>query len=635
MAPLRPDQLEPADFPVAFGRYTLLGVLGEGGMARVFRAELQGPEGFRKPAALKVIHASVATKSERLRQSLIREARMGGLLQHPNIVETYEFGLENDLPYIAMEWVRGIGLDELLHLMRPLPAAVALEIGAQVCAGLAHAHDLAEEGRALGIVHRDLKPSNVIISREGIVKVMDFGIAKATTMDFGLTDSGMTKGTPAYMSPEQAGGEPLDRRSDLFALGALVYEMVCGRRLFDGESITAVLMKVVSVEALIADPETLAPLDRAVPGLAPVVYSCLRRDVSQRLEGAGELEQELRELMGSVPPAPGLKQIVRDAMLARGDDPASLGPPSRTPGSRAAEGRSPTPPSRTPPPRLTVPPTPAAGRAPSSPEPRPRLDRPEPGPTRKVSAAANWRGDDEDVATDPHNPTVDPGVPRPQPVGEPTEKPRGRRGAASVILVAGVLLLVVGGWSVFRMAPGPSSPPNASPHTRVEGPAALAPPSVVDHERAPAPQSPTAVASSQIAASQEPAAPTPTPPTTPHSSTPSTETKPNPPPVVARPPPGLSTRTLGRGTDGLRLEFRAILNAPADAKVTFWLNPKKSRWVSEEMRRLADGTWVSPTVVFPPETWGNAYYYVEVNGSARGPAYGLGTRKDPLRIKVQ
>ena len=182
MPRLLPDVLTDEDFPVEFGRYTLQGLLGEGGMARVFRAELQGPEGFRKPTAIKIVRSSVASDNERLRTSLINEARLGGLLHHPNVVDTYDFGEQDGLPYIAMEYIRGIGLEKVLFLVDPLPPAIAAEIAIQICAGLDHAHNLEDVEGDSELVHRDLKPSNVILSRDGLVKVMDFGIAKAEAL---------------------------------------------------------------------------------------------------------------------------------------------------------------------------------------------------------------------------------------------------------------------------------------------------------------------------------------------------------------------------------------------------------------------------------------------------------------------
>ncbi len=300
-SPVHPDLLEPEDFPVRFGRYTLIEVLGEGGMARVFRAELEGPSGFRKPAALKVIRASVTARDENRRAALVAEARLGGLLHHPNIVETYDYGEEGETPWIAMELVDGLGLDAAL-LDGPVPPGVAIEIAAQVCRGLHHAHDALDRGLPAGLVHRDLKPSNVIVSRDGLAKVMDFGIAKATRIVGAATEEGLTKGTPAYMSPEQASAHPLDRRSDIFAMGLLIHELVMGFSFFEGRTLMSLLMEIVHVEDRLAAPDALTALDVAVPGLGGVVRACLRADRDLRWADAAALEAGLRGLQDTHPP---------------------------------------------------------------------------------------------------------------------------------------------------------------------------------------------------------------------------------------------------------------------------------------------------------------------------------------------
>ncbi len=396
----RPDLLKPGDFPVTFGRFTLHGLLGEGGMARVFEAELQGGHGFRKRAAIKVIRRGISDEAK-LRAALVREARLGGLLNHPNVVETYDFGEVDGQAWIAMGLVEGIGLDRVLAPRRPLPPDVALEIVAQVCAGLDHAHGLVVDGRPAPLVHRDLKPSNVILSRNGLVKVLDFGIAKATHLTGQTTDTGLTKGTPAYMSPEQAAGQPVDPRSDLFAVGALMYELLTGRRFFQGSTVYTIMMNIIRVEELIGRPGPLDAIDDALPGAREVVRRCLRSERDDRPPSASALASSIRELQGpttppgpigdwlasiehtlpaihAVPPTgPGSQDISR---MAREDD-VSLGSIQEVP-ARTADASASGP---------TAPPLAAT-----------RLEQPgatreadvtvdEPGPTRLVSAAAAAR----------------------------------------------------------------------------------------------------------------------------------------------------------------------------------------------------------------------------------------------------
>jgi eukaryotic-like serine/threonine-protein kinase len=315
---VRPDRLEEEDFPVPFGRYTLLGLLGEGGMARVFRAELRGPRGFRKRAAVKVIRASAGDQGRRLNRALIHEAMLGGLLHHPNVVETYDFGEEAGQAWIAMEQVRGVSLDELLGGGAPLPTAVALEVGAQICAGLHHAHTLEHEGTPTPLVHRDLKPTNVMVADSGLVKVLDFGIAKATHVGGHTTETGLTKGTPAYMSPEQAQAEPVDGRSDVFAAGALLYELLTGKRFFRGDTVYQIMLRVAMVEERLQDPSLPTTVEGAVPGAWSVVRRCLRADRDERFASAEELEQAIRALQGPVQ-APGPIKAWVDRCRAEGD----------------------------------------------------------------------------------------------------------------------------------------------------------------------------------------------------------------------------------------------------------------------------------------------------------------------------
>lgn len=299
--PVRPDRLEPDDFPVAFGRYTLLRLLGEGGMARVFEAELVGHEGFRKKAALKVIRSGIGRNEARLRKALIKEARLGGLLHHPNVVETYDFGETEGQAWIAMEIVRGMGLDQLLSEGTALPPAIAIEVASQICQGLEHAHHLTSDGEPTPLVHRDLKPSNVMIAHSGLVKVLDFGIAKATHISGHTTETGMTKGTPAYMSPEQAAGDQVDARSDLFAAGCILFELLTGRRFFRGDTVYAIMLQVIKVDDLMADETTLAEAEAVVPGVTEVLRKCLARDADERYASARDLERAMRALQGDLP----------------------------------------------------------------------------------------------------------------------------------------------------------------------------------------------------------------------------------------------------------------------------------------------------------------------------------------------
>ena len=333
---VRPELLTLADLPASFGRHELLSILGEGGMARVFRARMVGPSGFRKQIALKVIHRVVADQGDSLRLALTHEARLGGMLHHPNVVDTYDFGEEEGQPWIALELVDGLTLDDLLARVGRVPPSLAVEIGLQICAGLEHAHTLEDEGRPAGLVHRDLKPSNVIVSRQGLAKVMDFGIAKAAHLSGNTTATGMTKGTPAFMSPEQMAAEELDHRSDLFALGSVLYELVTGRRLFDADTVMAVMMSIFRVDDTLQASRKLEVLDEVHPGLRVAIEGCLQKEPDDRPAGAREVITALRRVATGFERGLRLDEYVEAALadraprlepLVSGEGPA-LAPPS-------------------------------------------------------------------------------------------------------------------------------------------------------------------------------------------------------------------------------------------------------------------------------------------------------------------
>jgi eukaryotic-like serine/threonine-protein kinase len=286
-----------SDLPLEFGHYTLLSILGEGGMARVFEAELHRSEGFRKRVALKIIKQDVAEQDELLRESLFNEARLGALLHHTNLVDTYDFGELDGRPFIAMELVRGTSLDRLLKATGALPPGVVIDVGVQLCAGLHRVHTLEDTDTADHLVHRDLKPSNVFIARDGTVKIGDFGIAKANRGQADLTGTGLTRGTPAYMSPEQLMARKLDPRSDLFALGAILFELATGERFMPRSfRVEQVLANLLRVDEYTAEIDALGRVDAAVAGLGPLVGGLLRGDREQRTASAREVRSALRRL---------------------------------------------------------------------------------------------------------------------------------------------------------------------------------------------------------------------------------------------------------------------------------------------------------------------------------------------------
>jgi len=231
-----------------FGKYELVQPLGTGGMAQLLVARTWGPEGLGKLVALKRILPHLAGDAGMVEQFL-DEARVALRLSHPNLVNVFDFGELGGTHYIAMELVRGVDLDQLIQSPAgPLMAPVAVGILAQALKGLHAAHEvLGEDGVAMGLVHRDLSPHNLMIGFDGRVKVLDFGVAKVRRQRT-QTQPGIVKGKPLYMSPEQAVGDPLDRRSDVFAMGLILYETMTGQRPFDRG------VEFRTMEAIVSDP---------------------------------------------------------------------------------------------------------------------------------------------------------------------------------------------------------------------------------------------------------------------------------------------------------------------------------------------------------------------------------------------
>lgn len=278
--------------PTVIGRYRLLTLLGKGGTARVYRAVREGAMGFEKDVAIKVIDKEASLDREAT-VSLVNEARLGCLLRHPNIVRIDEFEHEGDAFYMTMEYIEGWPLDRILRNFRSRGAkpdfGVVLRILGKVCEALEYAHTLNNrEGASIGIVHRDLKPGNVMVSSGGEVKIADFGTAKAAT-NISQTQEGFTRGTPAYMSPEQVAGAPVDFRSDIFSLGALIYELFCLELMFRGTNMVAVMHRVVQADIT----DAMERLREVAPALVPIVSRCMALQPSDRYSSAAEVAEDL------------------------------------------------------------------------------------------------------------------------------------------------------------------------------------------------------------------------------------------------------------------------------------------------------------------------------------------------------
>jgi serine/threonine protein kinase len=584
--------LTEGDYPVEFGRYTLLGILGEGAMARVYRAELRGPGGFTKPTALKIVRGSVASRSAALRDALLNEARLGGLLDHPNLVQTLDYGVVDGLPFIAMGHVRGVGLDLLLGSAVDIPPEVALEIVLQIALGLDHAHHLhGDDEMDGGLVHRDLKPSNIILDHHGLARVLDFGIAKAAAASVDATAVGVTKGTPAYMSPEQANGLPLDRRSDIFSLGVLLHELVTRERMFAASTPLATLHAVTLVDEQLSEPGFEERINAIVPGLGPIVSRCLRASPDLRYSTCADLERDLRAVADSFTPAPLLRgwvADVRDALGLGHHDPAGLSLD-----------------------------TPLFLSQPSAfgPDGRPRsLDQARPpaddsDQTRFAPPDRSDGHDEDDVATDapmpavPDSPPSDlpDAAPAPEPpsspgritandlqtrpmtsaMGPPDPPPPRRWGRSGIALVAfGAVALAVVGALWQARGPAPTTDTFDAPGLA----ASLGEPGLSD----PLPET----APTEVVAAPTPPRPSPTPaPTTGSAPTPRPTVGPEAP--AAEPPPALGVQMQMATREGgtTKVVVTARLRAAADSKL--WIHYKRpiGPWQKKPLSSMGPGGW--------------------------------------------
>lgn len=268
---------------VRIGRYRIVQRLGQGGMAEVYLAVSEGAAGFVKPVALKLVHAHLS-HDDQLAKTLIDEARLAVRLSHPNIASVLDVGVVDAEHYLAMEYVHGRDLHAVLRASSPtrIPMSAALEIVRSVALALDYAHNRVDAaGDPLHLVHRDVSPSNVLVSYEGAVLLADFGIATVTTR-LRTTQTGALKGKFGYMSPEQCVGADLDARSDVFALGILLYEATLGRRAFTGRNSVAVLSKCAAGDYV--HPRALDP--DYPTALAAVIERSLKVDPGERYESA-------------------------------------------------------------------------------------------------------------------------------------------------------------------------------------------------------------------------------------------------------------------------------------------------------------------------------------------------------------
>jgi serine/threonine protein kinase len=292
--------------PVSYGSYLLLEKIGSGGMAEVYRAIRKGPEGFVRLFALKRIIPRHA-ESRDFVQMFINEARLSALLNHPNLVQVYDFGEVEGSYYLAMEFLKGrtvLSVMRSLHARRmPFPAPAIGYIGRQVALGLAYAHGLrGEDGKTLGLVHRDINPSNIMLLKSGGVKVLDFGIAKAPSLAEHQTQAGLVKGKLSYAAPEQLKCLPLSGKADVFSLGVTLWEMLTMQKLFGGTTDFDTVNNVMTKQL---KPPSAVRAD-VPPLLDRLVMQALERDLDKRpdarqlAQGLGDYLREARFLDDAV-----------------------------------------------------------------------------------------------------------------------------------------------------------------------------------------------------------------------------------------------------------------------------------------------------------------------------------------------
>src|SRR5262245_10218113 len=276
------------------GPYEIVAPVGAGGMGEVYRA--RDPR-IGRDVAVKVLPAAFSKDPERLRR-FEQEARSAGVLNHPNILAIYDVGMHDGAPYVVSELLAGENLRDRLKV-GAVPPRKAIELAIQVAQGLAAAHEH-------GIVHRDLKPENLFLTRDGRVKILDFGLAKLTTVDRNAgagpsaptmgtdTGPGTVWGTVGYMSPEQVRGQAVDHRADLFAFGAILYEMLSGKRAFQGASPADTMSAILKEDP----PELTRSAEGIPPALERLVFHCLEKGPGERFQSARDLAFDLGQISG-------------------------------------------------------------------------------------------------------------------------------------------------------------------------------------------------------------------------------------------------------------------------------------------------------------------------------------------------
>jgi len=428
--------------PTRFGKYLLLEKLATGGMAQLYRAKIIGVEGFEKFIAIKQILPHLAHEEE-LITSFIDEAKLAALLNHQNVVQIYDFGSMENSYFITMEFLHGKDLRSVNAKAKEKGTPVSLEnalyLISKVCAGLDYAHKLKDfQGKSLHIIHRDISPQNIFLTYEGDVKIVDFGIAKAASQST-ITQVGMIKGKVAYMSPEQAAGKVIDHRSDIFATGILLYELVAGRRMFQGDDTLQILSKVREAE--------FTPLGTLKGGLPEKLYDivakALAKEPEDRYQSLVDMQADIEECIFRLNLRPSGRSMAEYLKLLFAED-------IEAEGKRMAD---------------------AAGAGAAS--------------DRAQEAEASLRSTDKPPAQEPLVPKTEPSPPA-KAVTRPAEPAQGgKKVALAAIAGVAVLILLGGGYYLLGKGKGPSVTIATAPPSQATSPSPAAPP-------APPPPAPSA-----------------------------------------------------------------------------------------------------------------------------------------------
>lgn len=309
------------NLPIAFGKYLLIERLATGGMAEVFKAKAFGLAGFEKIVAIKRIHPHLSLEQEFVNM-FIDEARIASNLSHPGIVQIFDLGKIDDTYFIAMEYVDGVTLEKYIHSDGDQSEKLMLScyIIKEISMALNYAHTKkAPDGTPMNIVHRDISPQNVLLSEDGMVKLTDFGVAKAR-LRISRTEPGMTKGKYPYMSPEQVLGKQVNHRSDIFSLSVLLYELLTGKLAFDGETEFEIMESIKKCEYRLP-----RKLNKFIPEeLEQIVIKGMQKNPLQRFNSAEELALCLSEFLSKnkfTEPQDSLKKIVKKTTGRKIDEP--------------------------------------------------------------------------------------------------------------------------------------------------------------------------------------------------------------------------------------------------------------------------------------------------------------------------